>query len=768
MTDHSAPTPADGTTPPHGSPSATGSGTTRTALPPAPVARKIPKERTHHGDTLVDDYEWLREKTDPEVLAHLTAENAYTDAVTAGQQRLRDTIFDEIKGRTQETDLSVPSRRHGWWYYSRTVEGGQHAVHCRVAAEGDGSELAHWEPPVIEPGVPLDGEQVLLDGNAEADGLPFFSLGSFAVSEDGGLLAYGVDSAGDERFTIRVKDLRTGEALPDVIEDTFYDAQFHPDGRSLYYTVVDAAWRPHELRRHVLGTPSSQDQVVARENDPGLWLGAEISANRRWLVVTSGNSEYSETRLQRLGSAEDPAGADGSVDGAFQIVIDRADRVLYDVEPVLLDGKDMFVLLHNRHAVNSAIALMDPADAGKPVAEQTWTPVVEHRTTVRLSGIASNRSHLFVAARKDTTERVQVIELAGLGTPEQRPETEPRFEEELYSASLVGAEYEAPVARLTYTSFLTPPRVYDYFPGLDGVAGTSDGPTDGSAALALALRKETPVLGGYDPSAYRAERAWATARDGVQIPVSIVRRADVEPDGNNPVIQYGYGSYEISIDPSFSVARLSLLDRGVVFVVAHVRGGGELGRPWYEDGKKLAKRHSFTDFVDVTDYLVESGWADPARIVATGGSAGGLLMGAVANLAPSRYRAIVAVVPFVDALTTILDPELPLSALEWEEWGNPITDPEVYAYMRDYSPYENIAPVAYPRIAAITSLNDTRVFYVEPAKWVARLREVGTGSEPIVLKTEMDGGHGGASGRYEKWKDTAFQYAFMLDALGVA
>lgn len=734
------------------------------ALPTPPVARRIPVERTHHGDTLVDDYEWLREKSDPEVLAHLTAENAYTEAVTAGQQPLRERIFDEIKSRTQETDLSVPSRRHGWWYYSRTVEGGQHAVHCRVRAEGDGTELAHWEPPVIEPGAPLDGEQVLLDGNAEAENLPFFSLGSFTVSDDGNLLAWGVDDAGDERFTIRVKDLRTGELLPDVIEDTFYDAQFHPDGGSLYYTVVDAAWRPHQLRRHVLGTPSTADQIVAREDDPGMWLGAEISANRRWLVVTSGNSEYSETRLQRVG------GDDGKhADDGFQVVIDRTDRVLYDVEPVVLDGQDRFVLLHNHQAVNSAVALMDPADAGKPVAEQTWTPVIEHRSTVRLSGIASNRTHLFVAARRETTERVQVLELAGLGTSEQRPETEPRFEEELYSASLIGAEYEAPVARLTYTSFLTPPRVYDYFPTLDGTTrdAADDASDDSAAAPALALRKETPVLGGYDPARYRAERAWATARDGARIPVSIVRRGDVEPGGRHPVIQYGYGSYEISIDPAFSVARLSLLDRGVVFVVAHVRGGGELGRPWYEDGKKLAKRHSFTDFVDVTDYLVSSGWADPARIVATGGSAGGLLMGAVVNLAPQKYRAIVAVVPFVDALTTILDPELPLSALEWEEWGNPITDPDVYAYMRGYSPYENIAPVAYPRIAAITSLNDTRVFYVEPAKWVARLREVGTGAEPIVLKTEMDGGHGGASGRYEKWRDTAFQYAFMLDALGL-
>ncbi|MFI5084572.1 MAG: prolyl oligopeptidase family serine peptidase, partial [Actinomycetales bacterium] len=331
---------------------------------------------------------------------------------------------------------------------------------------------------------------------------------------------------------------------------------------------------------------------------------------------------------------------------------------------------------------------------------------------------------------------------------------EPAFDEELYTAGVGGTDYEAPVIRLGYSSFLTPPRVYDYVL-----------PAEGRSA-ALLLRKETPVLGGYTPADYVAEREWADAADGTRIPLSVIRRADLARDGSHAGLVYGYGSYEVSMDPGFAVPRLSLLDRGIVFVIAHIRGGGELGRPWYENGKKLAKKNTFTDFVDATDWLAGSGWADPRRIGAMGGSAGGLLIGAALNLAPEKYAAAVAQVPFVDALTTILDPELPLSALEWEEWGNPITDPEVYRYMKEYTPYENVRAVAYPKIAAVTSFNDTRVLYVEPAKWVQVLRATGTGSEPIVLKIEMDGGHGGASGRYEGWKTRAWDYAFLADALG--
>jgi oligopeptidase B len=396
------------------------------------------------------------------------------------------------------------------------------------------------------------------------------------------------------------------------------------------------------------------------------------------------------------------------------------------------------------------VSLVAAGEFARPLAEQTWTTVIPHDDAVRVNGASVTRTHLVLSVRKDTIERVQVLPLAGLGTADQEPATEPDFDEELFSSNLANAEFDSPIIRLSYTSYLTPPRVYDYV--LE----------DGS----LKLRKETEVRGGYDPASYVAERQWAPAADGTLIPLSVVRRAELVQDGTNPAVIYAYGSYEVSMDPAFSIARLSLLDRGIIFVTAHIRGGGEMGRSWYDQGKKLQKKNTFTDFVDATTYLGASGWVDPGRIAAMGGSAGGLLMGAVANLAPEKYRAIVAQVPFVDALTTILDPELPLSALEWEEWGNPITDPEVYRYMKEYTPYENVRPVPYPRIAAVTSYNDTRVLYVEPAKWVAQLRETTTGSEPIVLKTEMDGGHGGASGRYSRWRDVAWDYAFAADAVG--
>jgi oligopeptidase B len=348
-----------------------------------------------------------------------------------------------------------------------------------------------------------------------------------------------------------------------------------------------------------------------------------------------------------------------------------------------------------------------------------------------------------------------VMGLSGLGTPAQEAPVEPAFDEELYTAGVGGSDYEAPVIRLGYTSYFTPSRVYDFVL-----------PTAALPAGELLLRKESPVLGGYSAADYVATREWAAAADGTRIPLSVLRHRSIKQDSTAAGLVYGYGSYELSMDPGFGIARLSLLDRGVVFVIAHIRGGGELGRHWYEDGKKLTKKNTFTDFVAATDWLADSGWVDPSRIAAMGGSAGGLLMGAVANLAPEKYAAVVAQVPFVDPLTSILDPELPLSALEWEEWGNPITDPEVYSYMNSYSPYENVRDVAYPKIAAVTSFNDTRVLYVEPAKWVQELRNKTTGTEPIVMKIEMEGGHGGASGRYVQWRERAWDYAFIADSLG--
>ncbi|WP_181364973.1 S9 family peptidase [Arthrobacter sp. HMWF013] len=715
-----------------------------------PVAKKVPHERTHHGDTFVDNYEWLREKESPEVVDHLKAENAYQEAVTAHQEPLREAIFQEIKGRTQETDLSVPNRKDGWWYFSRSVEGKEYGIQCRVRAADTGNPVADWTPPAVEAGVEIPGEEVLLDGNIEAEGKPFFSVGGSAVTVDGNLYAYAVDNSGDERFTLRIKDLRTGELLPDVIENIFYGVSFSPDGTRIFYTVVDDSWRPYQVKSHVLGTPVTEDEVIYQEDDVAMWLGFELSSDRRHLVLGIGCSEYSETRLLPF---DDPT-------AALTTVISRDERVLYEAEPFLLTGPggekaERIIITHNRNAVNSMVSLVDPAELTKPLAEQHWDTVVGHSDDVRVNGAGVTSTHLIVSIRKDTIERVQVMGLAGLGTPAQEAPVEPAFDEELYTAGVGGSDYEAPVIRLGYTSYFTPSRVYDFVL-----------PTPAQPAGELLLRKESPVLGGYSAADYVATREWADAADGTRIPLSVLRHKAVNQDSTAAGLVYGYGSYELSMDPGFGIARLSLLDRGVVFVIAHIRGGGELGRHWYEDGKKLTKKNTFTDFVDATDWLAASGWVDPSRIAALGGSAGGLLMGAIANQAPEKYAAVVAQVPFVDPLTSILDPELPLSALEWEEWGNPITDPEVYKYMKSYTPYENVRAVAYPKIAAVTSFNDTRVLYVEPAKWVQELRNNTTGAEPIVMKIEMDGGHGGASGRYVQWRERAWDYAFIADSLG--
>jgi oligopeptidase B len=720
------------------------------AIPGPPVAKRVPTERTHHGDTFVDQYEWLREKESEEVVAHLKAENAYQEALTAHQEPLREAIFQEIKGRTKETDLSVPNRKDGWWYFSRSVEGKEYGIQCRVRAQDTGNPVADWTPPAVEAGVEIPGEEILLDGNVEAEGKPFFSVGGTAVTIDGNLYAYAVDNAGDERFTLRIKDLRTGELLPDVIENIFYGVSFSPDGTRIFYTVVDDSWRPYQVKSHVLSTPVDEDVVIYQEDDAAMWLGFELSADRRHLVLGIGCSEYSETRLLRF---DDP-------EAALTTVISRNERVLYEAEPFLLQDPEgqkteRILITHNRNAVNSMVSLVDPAELSKPLSEQQWTTVVEHSDDVRVNGAGVTATHLVVSIRKDTIERVQVMSLSGLGTAAQQAPVEPAFDEELYTAGVGGSDYEAPVIRLGYTSYFTPSRVYDFVL-----------PTPEQPAGELLLRKESPVLGGYDSADYVATREWAVATDGTRIPLSVLRHKSVSQDSTAAGLVYGYGSYELSMDPGFGIARLSLLDRGIVFVIAHIRGGGELGRHWYEDGKKLSKKNTFTDFIAATDWLAQSGWVAPHRIAALGGSAGGLLMGAVANLAPEKYAAVVAQVPFVDPLTSILDPELPLSALEWEEWGNPITDPEVYGYMKSYTPYENVREVAYPKIAAVTSFNDTRVLYVEPAKWVQELRNKTTGNEPILMKIEMDGGHGGASGRYVQWRERAWDYAFIADALG--
>jgi oligopeptidase B len=704
--------------------------------PVPPVARRVPLERRHHGDLVVDQYEWLRQKEEPEVIAHLEAENAYTDALLAPLAPLRERLFDEIRSRTKETDLSVPVREGAWWYFSRSYEGRQYGVHCRAPISGPDD----WTPPSIAEGGPLEGEQVVLDGNVEAEGHDFFSLGSFDVSSDGRFLLFGTDVEGDERYTLRIRDLSTGEDLPDVVEGTGGGATFGADARFVFYPTVDESWRPDTIWRHAVGTESTADEVVFSEPDERYWIGVGLTRSRRFLVIEIGSKITSECLLL---DAEDPT-------GEFRSVWPRREGVEYEVDHAVVDGRDRLLIVHNDGALDFEI-VEEPADLALSPEERAAERrvLVPHTPGRRIEGVDAFARHVVVSYREAGATRLGLL-IDGDGGARL---DEIVFDEPLYDAGLAGnPEWEQSALRLAYTSFVTPSTVLT----LDVATGERT------------VLKQQPVLGDYDPARYEQRREWATAEDGTRIPLSLVWRKDAAaPDeAPAPLLLYGYGSYEASIDPGFSIARLSLLDRGVVFAIAHVRGGGEMGRSWYEEGKTLAKRTTFTDFVDSARHLVEAGFTTPERLVAQGGSAGGLLMGAVANLAPEAFAGILAQVPFVDALTSILDPSLPLTVIEWDEWGDPLHDPEVYAYMKSYSPYENVREgVRYPRILATTSLNDTRVLYVEPAKWVARLREVGA---PALLKIEMTAGHGGVSGRYERWREVAFEYAWILDVLGLA
>ena len=694
----------------------------------APVARRIPAERTHHGDTFTDEYAWLADKDDAETIAYLEAENAYTEAATAGQAALREAIFGEIQARTKETDLSVPTRKGGWWYYTRTVAAKQYAVHCRREVRpGDAG------PPTTADGAPLDGEEVLLDGNELAGDEQFFALGAVAASPDGKLLAYSTDFAGSERFTIRIKDLATGTLLPDEVPDTFYGCAWSLDGSALFYVTVDDAWRPYRVSRHIVGTPAADDVIVFEEPDERFWVRVGLSRSERYLQISVASKLTSEAWLLAAARPE----------GEFSVVLPRRQGVEYSVEHQIgADNSDRLLILHNDHAENFELAVAPLAD---PAA---MTPLIAHRADTRLLGVDAFAGYLAVHYRRDGLTGLRVIRDDGT-------EHEVSFGEPVYQVQPgSNPEYRTEKLRLGYVSLVTPDSVYD----CDMATGD------------LTLLRRRPVLPRpdgteYDPADYEQHREWATAADGTKIPISLVCPKAAPRDSSAPCLLYGYGSYEISMDPGFSIPRLSLLDRGFSYAIAHVRGGGEMGRRWYEEGKLLRKTNTFTDFVACAEHLVSQGWTAPSRLVARGGSAGGLLMGAVANLAPQAFGGIVAQVPFVDALTTILDPSLPLTVTEWEEWGDPLHDPQAYEYIKSYSPYENIGDRVYPPILAITSLNDTRVLYREPAKWIAKLQAVGRGG-PFLLKTEMVAGHGGRSGRYDAWHEEAFVLAWITSTAG--
>lgn len=716
-------------------------------VPAPPVAERRPTVTEIHGERRVDDYEWLRQKEAPAVRAYLDAENAYTEARTAHLADLRAQIFDEIRSRTRETDLSVPTRVREHWYYSRSFEGREYGVSCRVPVRGPDD----WAPPQpaedCSPEQPaLPGEQLLLDLNELAEGHEFFSLGGSTVSPDGNLLAFSTDVVGDERYTLRVKDLTTGELLPDEIVGVLGGATWDRHGRTLYYTTVDDSWRADKIWCHRLGTDQASDTLVFHETDGRFYVGVGRSRSDRFLMIASGSKTTSEYRF--LDSESPMAG--------FHVFAPRVEGLEYSLDHAVMGGEDRFLVLHNGAGADFELGVAPIA----PTAPDQWETLIAHDPTVRLEDVDAFAGHLVVQQRCKGLTQLRILELGLAASADHRAGVTDdylvEFDQAIYTVG-AGANpgFEQPVVRLGYTSMAVPASVYDY----------------DVRTRTLTLLRRTPVLGGYDPEDYEEHRLWAPSVDGEPVPISIVCRRDARGADQPqpiPILLYGYGAYETSIDPYFSIARLSLLDRGVGFAIAHVRGGGEMGRRWYDEGKLFHKQNTFSDFIACARHLLETGWTTPDHLIAEGASAGGLLVGAVANQAPQLFGGIVAGVPFVDALTSMLDASLPLTVTEYEEWGNPEADPSVYAYLRGYAPYDNVVATDYPPILAETSFNDTRVLYVEPAKWVARLRATAAGRRDFLLRTEMAAGHGGVSGRYQSWHDRAFTLAWILDRMGRA
>lgn len=700
-------------------------------VPTPPFAARHPHLREHHGDRFLDPYDWMRDKAATAFRELLTAENDYTAAMTAHQAPLRDAIYRDIATRTKQTDLSVPEfvRHPGlgtYWYYARTQEGHDYPTLHRCPAQ-DRDHL-----PAVEGPAPAE-EELLLDLQALSADTDFLALGAFTVSPDGRRLAYSLDMRGDERFELRIRDLITGTDFDDAVGDiagggTWFDAT------SFCYLRVDEAWRPHQLWLHRLGEPT--DELLYTEPDERFWLSVDTSRDNRFTIVTAGSKNTSETWL-----------IDGhSSPSQLRSVAGRREGIEYDVE---VAGDRLFIV-HNDGAVDFALAEA-PLDAHTP---QQWRTIWPGESGVRLLGVSAYDRVLVISERRGGLQQVALRHRDAAGDVGAAQPIE--FDEPLFSADADdGDEADTDRIRLHYQSMVTPPQVIEY--------RLEDGHR---TVLRSRPVLDHPTAGPYSRADYRQRREWATSADGTQIPISLVYRADTPIDGSAGCLLYGYGAYEISLSPSFSIARLSLLDRGYVYAVAHVRGGGELGRNWYEQGRLAAKENSFTDFVACARHLIKAGYVAEDRLAIEGASAGGLLIGAAINLAPELFRAAHAAVPFVDALTTVLDPELPLTVTEWEEWGDPLHDPQAYARMRGYSPYENVHPGPYPAILVSTSLNDTRVEVTEPAKWVAELRHTTGSDQPVLLRTEMVAGHAGASGRYQAWRDTAFELAWLIDQTG--
>jgi oligopeptidase B len=724
-------------------------------LPP-PVAPRRPHVVSAHGDERQDPWFWLRDRDDPQVVAYLEAENAYTDAQAARLTPLRDALFEEMKARIKETDMSVPARRGPWWYYSRTEEGRAYAIHCRRPAR----ELDEL-PPAGEPG---GEEQVLLDENRLAEATPYFAVGTAVVSHDHRWLAYSTDESGSEKYALRFEPLEAEippTAAPETVPDVGYGLAWSAGSDHVFYVRLDEAQRPFQLWRHRLGTPAGDDAVVFEEPDRRFSLGTGSSRDGAYVLVGLHSTNTTEWRAL---AADDPLATP-------EVVMARREGVEYSVDHL---PQGWFVVATNERARDFRIVAAPDRALGRS-DPGVWREIVPHRPGVRLEDVDAFRGALVLSERFEAQTRVRVLPLAppthpgGADTGGDATGADDPFGDDLLgrswtvpavddpSCTWLGANPESDLRalRIGRASMITPSSVTD-------VALSSGDET---------LLKQEPVLGGFDSDDYVTSRIWATAPDGVRVPVSLVHRRDLALPA--PTVLYGYGAYEISIDPIFSHHRLSLLDRGAVYAIAHVRGGGEMGRAWYEDGRMEHKANTFSDFVACARHLLASGVARPGALAGRGGSAGGLLIGAVANLAPELFAALVAEVPFVDCVTTMLDDTLPLTVGEWEEWGNPVTDEDAYRRMLSYSPYDNVSGVdadgralRYPDILVTAGLNDPRVAYWEPAKWVAKVRALSP-STRVLLRTEMGAGHAGPSGRYDAWREEALVLAFLLDALGL-
>ncbi len=696
-----------------------------------PQARKETYERTHWGDTVVDDYRWLEDKESPEVLDHLQAENRYTENVLSPTDELRAEIYAEIKGRIKETDLSVPVIRDDWVYYSRTVEGQAYPIHCRrplgPAGGGKMVDLLTLMADGQEPGPDLAGdEQVLLDENVEAGNDPFFQIGIFEVSPDHNQLLWGYDREGDERFSAVLRDLGDGSDTSLNLEGLSYGSAWAMDNTTFFYIRSDEANRPYQVWRHQLGSSAEPDALIHDEPDERFFVGVGREKDDSYIQIAMSSKVTDEVWVI---PADQPT-------QDKRVIAPRQQGVEYSVA----HAEDRFVILTNDSALNFRVVEAPETSPGP----ESWRELIAGSDDVTIGDIDVCRRHLTLYERSAGTTRIR---LRVWETGEYELVEQP----EAVSTAWPGAnpDFGSAVLRYGYSSMVTPPSVIVF------------DPETGERSVV----KQQEVMGGYDADAYRTDRVWATATDGTRIPVSMVQRTD-RADGPGPTLLYAYGSYEASMDPAFSTARLSLLDRGFVFAIAHVRGGGEMGRQWYLDGKMANKMNTFTDVVAVADHLVATEVATPQQLVLRGGSAGGLMAGAVMNLAPDRFEAVVAQVPFVDALTTILNPELPLTVTEWEEWGNPLEDEDAYSDMRAYSPIDNVDALSYPSVLATAGLNDTRVSYWEAAKWVQKLRERSVSDKPILLWTDLESGHSGPSGRYEAWKEEARILAYIVWSVG--